>query len=189
MTVPKARALAATAAFALALLAGACSTDGPAPMIPTSTDSGADAQADGGTPDPCTLLTLDEVSAALDEAYAEVKELLPGRLPGQRTCSFTPDSELWGCLTVTECSISTVTLAVWPAQADEVDGFKAEAGQVTDLDGLGEVAFGEPTSVWAFTGSYMVNVRLFSMEVESIDPASSLVRAAVARVVADDASS
>jgi hypothetical protein len=181
MTVPKARALAAAAAAALALLAGACSADGPASTDPTTstTDRGGDSQANGGTPDPCTLLTLDELSAALGETYAEVKELLPGELPGQRTCSFTPDSELSGCLTVTGCSISTVTLGVWPAQADEVDELKAGAGQVTDLDGLGEVAFGEPKSVWAFTGSYVVNVKLFSIEVESIDPASSLTRAAV----------
>lgn len=182
MTVPKTSALAATAAVALALLVGACSadSDGAGSTDPT-TDGGA-SSAQNGTPDPCALLTLDEVSEALDVTVTVSQELVTYGQPDQRTCSFTQEVDSTECLTVTECAVTTVTVAVWPFRADQVDGLKAQAGMVTDLDGLGEVAFGGPTAIWAFTGSLMVNVTLFFIEVDSIDPVSSLTRAALDRL-------
>jgi len=75
-----------------------------------------------------------------------------------------------------------VSVGVWPFQADRIESFKAQSGDVTDIPGIGEAAWGEPYSAWAFDGTRMVNVLFLLVDVESIDPITSLTRDAVDRL-------
>lgn len=160
--MPKVRAVAvAAAAAALALLGAACSSEEETPSGPPP-----------ATPDPCALVTLEEVATAFGETFTVSEELPEGGLPGQRTCAFQPEAD----------SVSQVSVAVWPTTAEQVDALKAESGEVADIEGIGRVAFGEPRAVWAFDGTFVVNITVNFVDVPSTDPATSLARTAIDRL-------
>ena len=84
-----------------------------------------------------------------------------------------------------ESAYSATDLARDPAG---IDAFMAAAGDVSDYDGIGDVAFGEPRALWALKGNVMVNVSFWFVElpevegVVPIDPILALTRDAVNRL-------
>lgn len=177
----KNRVLAAIAtATALALLGTACSSDkgggttGPDASAQGSGSNGGNGGngAQSNTPDPCKLLTFDEISAAVGETFTISKELPPDGLPGQRTCSFEESADAMG----------TVSMGVWPYDKAKLDSFRAQAGTVTDFNGIGEVAFGGPQSIWVYQGGWMINIALFFVQAGSTQPVTTLAKAAVGRL-------
>lgn len=167
------RVLAIAIAAGLILSGTACSSDTPGPAAGSTT--GAATTTPGGqdgTPDPCDLLTLAEISAELGEEYTVAEELPAGGMPGQRTCNYTKGPD----------SISTVGVAVWPFDPADVDSFILELGEINQYDGLGDRSFGETNSLWVMAGNIMLNITFSFIEVENIDPINQLGLKAVARL-------
>ncbi|MFG2036589.1 hypothetical protein [Dactylosporangium sp. NPDC048998] len=92
-------------------------------------------------------------------------------LPGQVTCHFTQPN-----------SISSVSVAVWPADPTLFDRMKTQAGSVHDLPGLGDKAFGEPRAVYVLRGGWMVNVVIIGFDVSTTAEAASIAHTAMERL-------
>jgi len=165
-------------AVGLALLGTGCSSesDNPGPSAGGTPTGTSDEQ--NGTPDPCQLLTLAEISAQFGVEYTVSEELPPGGLPGQRTCSYTEGPDSGGM----------VTVAVWPSDPAEVDSFLDQAvllsspTEIGQYDGIGDRAFGEPHALWIQAGNVMVNIVIVLVEVENVDPILQLGVAAAGRL-------
>lgn len=130
----------------MAVAATGCTRATPTTVDHSAHDAATQA-ATPSTPNPCDLVTAVEVSAAIHATVSAEPAAEGNGLPGQVTCHFTQPN-----------SISSVSVAVWPADATLFDRMKTQAGSVHDLPGLGDKAFGEPRAVYVLHGGWMVNV-------------------------------
>lgn len=127
-------------AVAIAVLTG-CSVDAPAPGGGGGGDGGG-AGGGGGTenvesiPDPCTLVTKEEATAAVGAPVSDGQDDLisqPG-MPTGRSCSFRAVTGGDGQLTIT---IWPVSDGLFETYRDYQKGF----GDVEEVPGVGDAAF------------------------------------------------
>jgi hypothetical protein len=171
--VTKYRAISAVAvAAAMALFAAGCTGD-PAPSVPTGPDSTNTAASNvSATPDPCQLVTEAEVSAAVGVEVKIEAPADPTGLPGQRTCFYHKPE-----------SVSMVSVAVWPADSTMFTSMKTAAGDVTDIPGVGDGAYGEPRAIWVLRGKWMINIAILGFgDVTTTEPIQAISRAAAGRL-------
>ncbi|MGI5175181.1 hypothetical protein ACQEVZ_02470 [Dactylosporangium sp. CA-152071] len=85
-------------------------------------------------------------------------------------------------------SASFVTVAVWPADAALFDRMKTQAGSlsatgsVSDISGVGEKAFGEPSAVWALKGGWMINILVVGFDVTGTETVVAVTKSALSRI-------
>ena len=167
------RALSAAAvAAALALFAAGCKSD-PAPSVPSGPDlANTAANNSSPTPDPCQLVTEAEVSAAMGVTVKIEAPAEASGLPGERTCYYSKPE-----------SVSMVSVAVWPADFTMFTSMKTAAGDVTDIAGVGDGAYGEPRAIWVLRGKWMINIAILGFgDVTTTDPIAAISRAAAGRL-------
>jgi hypothetical protein len=167
----------AAIASAVTLLGAACSdaspeADSTAPVESTMDNSAPADPAADGSPDPCQLLTLEEISAVFGADWAHSEELPASGLPGQRTCWFAPAAG----------EVTNLSVVIFPFEAAALPGFKGQLSGVTDFEGLGDAAFGQDYAFWVLKGSYMLNLSSAFNDQGTVGNLRTLAETAVGRM-------
>jgi hypothetical protein len=123
-------------------------------------------------PDPCVLITKDDVKTVIGEPDSTA--IAPGTQPGQRSCGYanTTASKL-------------VTVAVFPTDQAGFDKLKSNAGTtITNVPGVGDAAFTAASAIYVRKGSVAVSVFVSGVTPDSAVTAalSSLVKTALGRM-------
>jgi hypothetical protein len=180
--------LAAAVLALAALLAGACSSDGDDEQVTVieeagdgvleSSDDSAPIEPVAGMPDPCSLVTDDEVGAAADvEPTSTSRAQLT---PSSAECTFLTD----------ESAVAIVSVDVDPdsqiLSADDYDD-AVEAIEGEEVDGLGAWARWSPVlgSVTTTDGERLLTVTMVITDQDPDDlrePAVQLAEAALGRL-------
>jgi len=172
-------AAAIATATALALLGTACSagtgSGTPGPDVATegiATDGGTRQSA---TPDPCSLLTLDEVSTVLGRPFTLRMEPPVVDPSGRRSCSFFTSTD----------SAGLVSVIVSPFEdRARFERLEAVSHNVTHIAGVGETAYAGPQNIWVYQAGWMITIAVGALELTSTDPLATLAKSAVGRMPA-----
>lgn len=184
------------AACALSLLAAGCSADpaspqgAPDPGLSAGTGVVEETVGSSGaaTPDPCALLTLEEISAVFGDAWGHSEELAPVELPeGQsRTCYYSVEE-------LTSFALGVAVSPILPASVDRykeasTSGYTGEFALV-DIPGLGDAAWAshavdspDEAVLWVVKGLLVLSLSPHRLEGATVDKMTALAEVAVPRM-------
>lgn len=151
------------AATTVASLAVGCSGDSPntgssPDDVAASPDPAGAIDAEGSpevlTPDPCALLTLDELSGIFGDAWSFMEELPQSTTTDGvvRTCWYAVHSD----------TIDSVSVGLSPINPALLDSYRAvlvtDESDVVEIDGIGDAAWREGSILWVANGSLLLTI-------------------------------